>query len=591
MSTIGGLLNTHNSIKHSDLIVMRNAIDNKYSDSSEVWSSKSIGMFCNLLWTTEESKREILPLNDPVHHCSITADARIDNRPELIKLLKISSDSLPLLTDSELILKSYLMWGEECVNYLVGNFAFAIWDTKNEMLFCAKDHLGIRPLYYYHREDKFVFASTIESVRIGANLVKDPDCKILQEIVDRDIQNLSSTVLKHISRLLPAHILMVKEGKVDIKRYWFPEKIPMNTKISQKNAVNGFLSIMNRSIRDHMRSAYPIGCELSGGLDSSTVTSLVHNIPSTQDIYTFSSTYGNLPCDESAYINDISKKLHIEPVYSEADKINYAVYNLSLFYSKNKEWPGRGSFLDSFKEFEAAQKRGVRVILTGQGGDHIATGDYDMLSDYLREGRFIRLFNALKNLNWNKNLIKRYMILPFLPKKIRLLLDYMFKKDLTPIPCSYGLDTSASFLSFSQKNELEMLYDPTSLLWLDSNPYIQLAEYYGIECRHPFFDKRVVEYMLALPPWFKYDGDLTKIIIRLAMKDLFPDSVLHRNDKAEFSTIIEKQMANCSTIDLTNIAQYDSIICSDLLNNGHENENTWNKLCILEWFNVNFQKR
>lgn len=588
MSTIGGLLNTKDNIDPSAIMAMRDAMHNKYSDYDGIWISESVGMFCNLLYTTQESKHEVLPLNDSIYNCTITADARIDNRPELIALLEISTDSSVPLTDGELILQAYLTWGEECVNHLIGDFAFAIWDTQNQKLFCARDHLGIRPFYYYHKKDNFVFASGMESVIRGGRLTKKPNCKVLQEIIDDDVKNFSSTVFENITRLLPAHTLTVQKGEIHIKRYWFPEKIPMNHALSKEDAVSGFISIMKRSISDRMRSAYPVGCELSGGLDSSTVLTLVNEITSSQPLYTFACTYGDLPCDESSYINDVSNKLNIEPIYIQADKLDYHFYNLDLFYSINKEWPGSGSFLESFKEFESAKEYGVRVLLTGQGGDHITAGGNVILSDYLREGRLIRLFRMMKHLSWNKNVIRRYLILPFLSEKVRFVLGYIFKKNLTPETSLYGLDTNASFLSFSQKKELELLYHPFSLLWQDSNPYIQLSEHYGIECRHPFFDKRVVEYMIALPSWYKYDGDFTKIIIRLAMQERFPLSILNRKDKAEFTPALELQMKSFKPLDLKNII-LSNCLRKDILYLKNKIAEKWNLACIVTWFDKNFK--
>lgn len=592
MSVIGGIMDTKNHIYPLEITTMSDAAHNIHCDRSGEWVSEHVGMYCKLLWTTPESKHERLPLQDLVSCCTLTADARIDNRKELIILLEIEVEPTTPLSDGELILKSYLKWGERCVDHLIGDFAFVIWDESLQKLFCARDHLGIKPLYYHFDNYRFTFSSTMASVISGSNLTKKPNVKVLKEILDRNIQNFTETVFEQVTRLLPAHTLVVEKGEIRIQRYWFPETIPMNRNISLKDASCSFEKIMKRSISDRMRSDYPIGCELSGGLDSSTILSLSHEIPSDQPLYPFSSIYGDLPCDESEYIADVAQKLGVEPVYSHADQLNYSHYNLNLFYSISKEWPGQGSFLDSFAEYESAQALGVRVILSGQGGDHVATGDYDMLTDYMVWGKFIHLYKALKHLKWKKNLIKRYLILPFLPKKVVTFLKRLLGKPIAILYSNlYSLDPNASFFSFSQKNELELLYGPAQLMWLDLNIYVQIAEYYGIEYRHPFFDKRVVEYMLSLPPWHKYDGDLTKIIIRSAMHERFPSSVFRRNDKAEFTPIIERQITDHTPPELKIMEKYGIIKKEEIPNVLYSNDvdKKWRIMCVGYWLNINFE--
>ncbi len=587
MSTIGGLVYTQNTINTRELTTMSNAVNSKHSDKNEIWTDKTAGMFCKLLWTTPESKYEILPLHDAINQCTLSADARIDNRSELIELLNIDVNTSNPITDGELILQSYVKWGESCVTHLIGDFSFAIWDALNQKLFCARDHLGIRPFYYYHDFDRFIFATSMESIIIGAKLTKTPNCSVLKEMLENDITTYTSTVFENITRLLPAHTMRFEKGEVHIRRYWFPEKIPMNYTISLKDAASKFKSIMQQSINDRMRSISPVGCELSGGFDSSTILSLANQTHSSQKLYAFSSTYGNLPCDESSYIADIAQKLNIEPIYSQADTLDYTHYNLDYFYSINKEWPGKGSFLDAFDEFEKAKKRDIRVMLTGQGGDHITTGSKYILTDALITGHFTQLFKALTHLKWNIKIIIRYMLLPFLSKKTLSFLRYITKKELTLTPYNYGLDTEASFHSFSQKKELEGLYNPYQLQWLDSNPYIQIAEHYGIEFRHPFHDKRVVEYMLSLPGWYKYDGNITRILTREAMQDLFPHSILHRTDKAEFRSIIKQQMQSIKIPNLTIMRNYGLIKKKDLQEENIDKQ--WKIFCISSWFNKNFK--
>ena len=583
---------------------MSDAIINRGGDVEDQWVTKGVGLFNKLLWTTPESKLERLPLHNSAYRCTLTADARIDNRFELIKMLGLQQKDPTKLTDSELIMQSYLMWNEACVEYLIGDFSFAIWDDREQKLFCARDHLGLKPFYYHVDKDSITFASQIDAVHIGTNLEEAIDLDMLRQFYEYKMLSCENTMFENIKRLQAGHTLVFQGGTLHTRRYWFPEKIKINKNLTLEEACDGFSTLLNQAISDRMRSAYPIGCEVSGGLDSSSVLILAKDIRTEQKLYAFANIYGDLPCDESSYIQDVVNKLGIKPVLTRADEINFNHYDLDMAYSIGKDWPAKGAFLDAFGEFEAAKKRGVRVVLTGQGGDAVAEGHYDMLSDYIAGGHFDRLYQFHKKAGLNWEFIKRFMILPFLSQKVKNFL-YKIKVKKSPIDKSVYINCLSEgkihYHSFVQKKELEILLSPSTQFWFESNPYVQFGEYYGIEYRHPFFDKRLVEFMLSLPPWYKYDGKTSKIIIREAMKEKLPRSVLSRNEKTEFSSIILSQMhtnfpkyfknnlfygiiRNNALIELENKLKSDSLSQKDL-------NILWNLVSLERWLDTKHKSK
>jgi asparagine synthase (glutamine-hydrolysing) len=140
------------------------SIAHRGQDGSAVWRAGSVGLGHCMLWTTPESLHEKLPLESESGDLVTTADARIDNREELITALSINHYLDQVITDSQLILNAYEKWGEACPAHLIGDYAFAIWDGQERTLFCARDHIGARPFYYYKSERIFIFASEIKAL-------------------------------------------------------------------------------------------------------------------------------------------------------------------------------------------------------------------------------------------------------------------------------------------------------------------------------------------------------------------------------------------------------------------------------------------
>ncbi|MEO0970581.1 MAG: asparagine synthetase B, partial [Cyanobacteria bacterium J06639_18] len=180
MSGIAGIKYLDNSLLHrADLVLMLDTLAHRGPDGADIWVDGNIGLGHRMLWTTPESLIEKQPLVDRVRNLAIAADARIDNREELISQLSLdnspsdrplnqninqNNSCLKTVTDSQLILEAYKKWGEDCLEYLVGDFAFAIWDGCKQTLFCARDHFGVKPFYYYQSDQVFIFASEIKAL-------------------------------------------------------------------------------------------------------------------------------------------------------------------------------------------------------------------------------------------------------------------------------------------------------------------------------------------------------------------------------------------------------------------------------------------
>jgi len=593
MSGICGIIRFDGKpVNKKDIKAMLSIMNNRGCDGQGDWVDDNIGVGHTMLWTTSESQHEKQPLVSSKGSLILTADARVDNRDELIDKLSIKKQHHEILTDGDLILLAYDKWGKGCTEYLIGDFSFALWDIKESRLFCARDHIGIKQFYYYADEKQLVFASTIAAVFAGTELKKEPNIgAIKQYLKDRTI-GCEETFFKKIKRLLPSHTLTVKKGVVRFKRYWFPEEICIDNSITFKEAQEKFMLLLQQAVKARLRSAYKIGCELSGGLDSSSILSLATSIAGKENITAFSTLYGGLKCDEERYIREVATNIEVNPIFTNALQLDYTKkYSLAAYYDTSADWPGSGSFLDCRGECEQAKKHGIRVILTGQGGDHVTSGNYLMYADYFITLQWSRLFNELKVCNFSWKTLKNYIIAPILPHSVKKCLRGLLGKGgnssrSQSVFCLTG--QKIKFCSHAQRLESLTLYGAFNLLWVESNPYVRLGGEYNIEYRHPFFDKRVVAFALSLPPQFKMQGHIMKIILRESMKGILPDSVRMRKDKAEFTPIIKHQIDNfrdhpkLNTFSL--LKKYGVLINIEK----YEINVFWKRYCIEKWLQTNF---
>lgn len=193
--------------------------------------------------------------------------------------------------------------------------------------------------------------------------------------------------------LPPGHIMIFKYGKPRLSRYWFPETIPIDSSITFVQAVSHFLTLFKEAIRCRLRSDYPIGFELSGGVDSSSVVCTAHTLGFSTDRSVYINRFGSYHCDEGYYNDAVVQKITMPHYAFRADQIDYVNdYPLAFPYRFNQDWPIFATYTQKFPLVRLMHLNGIRVVLTEQGGDQVLTGNYYMLSDLLRSFRWITFF-------------------------------------------------------------------------------------------------------------------------------------------------------------------------------------------------------
>jgi asparagine synthase (glutamine-hydrolysing) len=506
-------------------------------DSRECWMDGSIGLGHALLRTTRESLGERQPANLDGRFW-IAADARIDGRAELVAELQRSGRVVRQdAPDPELILHAYAAWGSPCVERLRGDFSFALWDARNKQLFCARDHFGVKPFYYVLQGHLFLFSNTLNCVRLHPDVsVELNDAAIGDFLLFGLNCDNATTSFRDIRRLPPAHSLSISPEGVKIRRYWSP---PTDGRIRYSRPgeyVENFQSLLQAAVSDRLR-VDRAGLLLSGGLDSSAVAAVAKEVSAkggpTTDIRCYTHVFESLiPDREGEYAREVAEFLRLPVKFMASDHTQlFEGWDDSEFsLPEPVEDPLFAGFLDSCRNISAD----CRVLLSGEGVDNLL--DFQMwpyAADLRRNGEWRRLLTELANYFW---------VRPFPWRGIRTRMKRIIGKDPDMPVFPEWLNRE-----FLQRANLKERWKevcghpaiprahpivPNAHASLSLPHWTQMFEQenagvtpYPLEVRYPFLDLRIVNYVLALPPfpWF-----FEKMLLREAMAERIPERIRMR---------------------------------------------------------------
>ncbi|MFP4018610.1 MAG: asparagine synthase-related protein [Bacteroidales bacterium] len=514
----------------------------------------NIGFGHLMLYNTPESLHEQLPFYDKNAGLLIGADARIDNREELMQKLDLSST--PGLSDSQLILECFKTYNKRCVEHLVGAFAFAIWDKNKNELFCARDHIGFKPFHYYLDNQQFIFGTEKK------HIVHHPgvDTTINERYIADALSTLKSanteTFYKFILKLPPAHYLVVTPESVYTKRYWDLNpnfELKLN---SEEEYIEQFIEKMNEAVRCRLRSAYETGAELSGGIDSSAVTGFAAQYA---ELQSFSHTLPDWAMDKHFPYEDERKFIKQVNDFCKIKKHHFITGEEKGILISLKEGVGlhdgilqSNLSLVSDALYERAQKQNARTLLSGFGGDELVSyKGGGLFQELIYHHQYLKL---IKELRYQQNKLKAIK-----NTAGSVLAAYQYKiKKLSGNPPVYKTPKwahdiyEALFLDskfFKEQNLSQRFYQNKKL---PNDPDIRMRQYrrfhYSyfparlencyiaaqsrkIEYRYPLLDKRLLEFYLSLPPEMKVKKGWGRYILRKSMEGLLPHNIQWRNDK------------------------------------------------------------
>jgi asparagine synthase (glutamine-hydrolysing) len=476
----------------------------------------------------------------------MTFNGELYNYIELKKELKKKGYDFKTDTDTEVLLSSYIEWGESCFNKFNGMWALVIYDSKEDKFIFSRDRFGKKPLFYTHQNHFFIFSSEMKAILPFLKHVKSSTNikEMIQNVATYESKDY--TLIDGIKKIQPGYYAIYKNGSFYTKKYWELLDTIHNVPSKYEDQVEEFKNILYNSVDIRMHSDVSIGTALSGGVDSSAIISIMNKINNSSSnktsINAFIASFPGTFLDEAKYAEKVANNLNIKPFIFEInpqdyiDKLESYIYFFEEIFHTN--------IIPMMALYSNIKKHGVTVTLDGHGADEILGG-------YPGETIYAAVIESIKNLditamnnfldiqenlmptNKKFNLNKKNKYFNFLKyiviSNIKRLVGRGVKLEKSSHKNYIRLDRVAQFLyHLTQERTL-----PTLL-----RNYDRYSMASGVEIRMPFMDHRIVSYAFSLPYTSKIRNGFTKSIIRDSVKDIVPNDVLFRKDKIGFNAPI-----------------------------------------------------
>ena len=497
------------------------------------------------------------PMASPDGSCWIVYNGEIYNYLELKAELEKLGYQFDTHTDTEVILNAYKEWGTECLTRLNGMWAFALYDLKEKILFCARDRYGIKPFYYSFDSSSFYFGSEIKQI-LSCPVNKELNYPMLWRSmkINALLAYGEETYFQHIKALRPGHYIILKDKQ--LKTFCYDEwdvSAFEQSKLSFEQAVEQYRSIFLDSVKLQMRSDVEVGSCLSGGMDSSAIVCTASKLTD-KPFQTFSSYY-----DEDKSLDERKWIKHVTEQTSSISHLVSPSPEKTIEWFENATWhndlPVGAGFVSQYAVMQLAKQKGVKVLLDGQGSDELTAGYnhafYRYFADLARQGKLLKMDKQLhqyfkgKSIGFILSAITKIKLSAFLPENLLYNIEFSFYR-FEPFN-----DSFKALLKPQLQSRRHLLSEirnlPTSRLsnflynMMHSTSVQTLLHYedrmamaHSVESRVPFLDHRLVELAFSLPSSYKIKPPIGKYVHREAMQDIIPPEIYQRKDKAIFST-------------------------------------------------------
>jgi len=560
MCGIAGIFNFNKEINsHCDkhLQVMNYLQHHRGPDGSGVWvhSDGFVGL-SHVRLSIIDLKTGTQPMKSR-NGSIITFNGEIYNYVELRE--KLGKENFHTSSDTEVILLAYEKWGENCVDHLRGMFAFAIWNEKEQVLFCARDRFGIKPFYYTKTSNGFIFSSEVKALLPFVDEIAT-DNNGLKDYLAFQFTLGEKTLFRGVKELLPAHTLTIKNGNIHVRKYWeIQYRLDwLHTKRYYHEKVR---NLLEDSIQVHLRSDVPVGCYLSGGLDSSIVASLARKVQTEGDFHAFHGKFSAGPeYDESEYARTVAAFCDLKMHERDFTASDFVSHIRNVIYHLDYPVAGPGSFPQYMTSKLASEH--LKVVLGGQGGDEIFGGYARYLIAYFEQC----IKGAIDGTMHNGNFIVTYeSIIPNLStlRNYKPLLQEFWKEGLFEerdkryfrlINRANGmlreinwelLEPYSAFETFKDifwgdNVERESYFD--SMTHFDFKTLLpallqvedRMSMAHGLESRVPLLDHPIVEMAATIPSNIKFEDGQLKHLMKTAFSQDIPEKVNQRKDKMGF---------------------------------------------------------
>jgi len=497
------------------------------------------------------------PLSNEDGSLWIVFNGEIYNHAELRPQLEARGHIYRTHSDTETIVHLYEEYGHDCAQHLRGMFAFAIWDTRRQQLFIARDRLGIKPLYYHLTAEHFVFGSEVKVVLAHPGI--DPEFRraVLPEYLAFGYLSGEETFYHGIRKLMPGHWMEVdSRGQVNIQRHWDLSITPGDSFRSEADYIRAYRDLLEQAVRSHLMSDVPLGVFLSGGIDSSAVAALMTRIRGTP-VETFSVGYTEDAYSELPYARIVAqhlKSIHHEVLLGQQDFFD-TLPHLIWHEDEPIVWP---SSVPLYFVARLARDR-VKVVLTGEGSDETLAG-YTRYAFTLKNAAWDRIYRSVTPgaiRNWIRGSIANSTLIS---ATMRRKLSHTFLARNGNSWASFYFDNF--FSAFSESEQAALFSRELAQEFAPGTPYQHVLEYWdhssgkmlqrllytdiktyllellmkqdnmsmaaSIESRVPFLDHLLVEFATNIPENLQLGGFAGKRILKKAVEDLLPHSILYR---------------------------------------------------------------
>jgi asparagine synthase (glutamine-hydrolysing) len=573
MCGIAGIITSgNNAWPHEDtrrtLLKMAACLQHRGPDNEGIWINEtgSSGLAhrrLSIIDLTESGNQPMVCLG----RYTIVHNGEIYNYIELREELEKAGYQFRSGSDTEVIATAFDLWEDECVEHFDGMFAFAIWDEEDQSLFAARDRFGEKPFYYHYDQSGLVFASEIKAFW-SAGFQRQPNLKMLFNFITigytDNPADPNETFFEGISRLPAASTLRYYPSLHDLSlsKYWEIDVTEPNTSISDNEAIEKFGHLLTDSVKRRLRSDVPVGASVSGGLDSSSIVSIIKKIDPTSKLSAFTAHFPGFEKDELSYARDLCRQLEVDH-YTTSFTADDFIRDWNKLVACQEEPFGSASIYAQYKVFELAKQQGIKVLLDGQGADETLAGYHKYYKWYWQELFMRRKLITSRELKMAKaNGVRedfgfRNIIAALFPDMATVVLERQY---LLKALRQEGLDPE--FVKFQSKEAYYTTPDVHSLNGaLHFNTCVhgleELLRYadrnamaHGRELRLPFLSHELVEFVFSLPSRFKIRQGWTKWILRQSMQNDLPRSIAWRKDKTGFEPPQRSWMEDARVQDL-----------------------------------------
>lgn len=585
MCGICGMVSLKNAVSLDPTLLdsMGQIMSHRGPDDGGEYRAEGVGLGHRRLSIVDLSRGH-QPMSNETGSVWIVFNGEIYNHAELKPGLIARGHQFRTDCDTETIIHLYEEYGEDCVNYLRGMFAFAIWNNDQKTLFLARDRLGVKPLYYTIHQNILYFASEIKAILTNPSIPRSLNEEAVPEYLAFRYVSGEETLFKGIKRLLPGHFLCVTNGDIRIQEYWdlhFPQEL---RSISEGEAAEELDELLEQSVRMRLMSDVPLGVFLSGGIDSSTIAWYMTELIQ-KPIRTFSVGFAELNCSELPYASLMARALGSQHSDILVSATQFMDSLPELIWHHDEPL----CFSASIPLYFVSKLAGTdtRVILSGEGADETFAG-YGRYAATLWNARYGEILP-----DWTRKKITRPLsnAIP-LPGRMKTKIHHSFLARGHDLQDLYLENFLVTFPEDSQKNlltsefsgrkdghnpyrkSLDYLSHADSgllnrLLYHDTKGYLvdllmkqdKMSMAASIETRVPFLDHKLVEFCASLPVSFKLNGMMGKYLLRKVMEERLPAEILKR-PKQGFPVPVSRWFRNECYSDLQEI----------LLDSGSKNE-------------------